>query len=401
MISAAFLFQFGTGPIRGFAMTLSLGLLSNLFTSIFVSKTLFELELSRADVRRRRSASETSTAIMHIFTQPEFQLRPLAVARASRSRGSSSLAGAGHHLARKGMPLGVEFSGGTIVIVQVRPAGADNQQVRDALDRAMPGGGQNAIVQQLRRSVAHQVMIRVPHVGAESGGDLSKTADAVVSRAAAGATSATSRSPGARSSARPSASSSTRQGTLATVLALGGILLYIAFRFQFSFAVGAVVATIHDLLITLAFLAFFRYDLTLERHRGAADDHRLFGQRHDRHLRPRPREHARDAARQHSPDIVNAVGQPDARPHDDHRRHDAARRSLALFFFGGEVLQGFAFTMIVGIITGTYSSVFIAAAIVVIWQGHAKRPRQAVDVRSGGRCRPPPRRASRGRRRAS
>ena len=47
LISAAFLFQFGTGPIRGFATTLTFGLLTNLFTSIFVSKTLFELELSR------------------------------------------------------------------------------------------------------------------------------------------------------------------------------------------------------------------------------------------------------------------------------------------------------------------------------------------------------------------
>ena len=46
LISAAFLFNFGTGPIRGFATTLALGLASNLFTSIFVSKTLFELELS-------------------------------------------------------------------------------------------------------------------------------------------------------------------------------------------------------------------------------------------------------------------------------------------------------------------------------------------------------------------
>ena len=50
LISAAFLFQFGTGPIRGFAMTLSIGLLSNLFTSVFVSKTLFELVLSRRQV---------------------------------------------------------------------------------------------------------------------------------------------------------------------------------------------------------------------------------------------------------------------------------------------------------------------------------------------------------------
>ena len=62
--------------------------------------------------------------------------------------------------------------------------------------------------------------------------------------------------------------------------------------------------------------------------------------------------------------------------------------ALALFFFGGEVLHGFAFTMIVGIITGTYSSVFIAAAIAVIWQGRkpvktapaaAQAPAPAVD----------------------
>jgi preprotein translocase subunit SecD len=47
LIAAAFLFQFGTGPIRGFAMTLTIGLLTNLFTSIFVSKTLFEVALSK------------------------------------------------------------------------------------------------------------------------------------------------------------------------------------------------------------------------------------------------------------------------------------------------------------------------------------------------------------------
>jgi preprotein translocase subunit SecD len=49
LIAAAFLFQFGTGPIRGFATTLSIGLLTNLFTSIFVSRTLFEMALSRRE----------------------------------------------------------------------------------------------------------------------------------------------------------------------------------------------------------------------------------------------------------------------------------------------------------------------------------------------------------------
>ena len=58
------------------------------------------------------------------------------------------------------------------------------------------------------------------------------------------------RTDGARASGRRSSS-------------LGGILLYITFRYQFSFAIGAIIATIHDLLVTLSFLAFFRYDMTL------------------------------------------------------------------------------------------------------------------------------------------
>ena len=55
LVAAAFLFQFGTGPIRGFATTLTIGLLTNLFTSIFVSKTLFELALSRQPGTHRLS----------------------------------------------------------------------------------------------------------------------------------------------------------------------------------------------------------------------------------------------------------------------------------------------------------------------------------------------------------
>ena len=54
LIAAAFLFQFGTGPIRGFAMTLTIGLLSNLFTAVFVSRTLFELVLGAPPAGRRR-----------------------------------------------------------------------------------------------------------------------------------------------------------------------------------------------------------------------------------------------------------------------------------------------------------------------------------------------------------
>ena len=66
---------------------------------------------------------------------------------------------------------------------------------------------------------------------------------------------------------------------------------------------------------------------------------------------------------------------------------------LALFYFGGEVLHGFAFTMLIGVITGTYSSVFIAAAIVLIWQGR-KPMRPAAAAPAASARRPGRRRAS-------
>ena len=73
--------------------------------------------------------------------------------------------------------------------------------------------------------------------------------------------------------------------------------------------------------------------------------------------------------------------------------------ALALFVFGGEVLHGFAFTMIVGIVTGTYSSVFIAAAIAVIWQSWGKQGKMAAAAPAASE--PPSKTRKPGRRRAS
>src|SRR6266851_8798211 len=79
----------------------------------------------------------------------------------------------------KGMPKGVEFSGGTIVILKFEQP-PDLDKIRTAL----PGGGANAVVQQYGDPSAKQVMIRVHSAGAESGGSLSATADAVVAQLA-------------------------------------------------------------------------------------------------------------------------------------------------------------------------------------------------------------------------
>jgi preprotein translocase subunit SecF len=297
---------------------------------------------------------------------------------------------------QKGIPLGVEFSGGSIVIVKFDQPPPDNQRIRDAIGAAVPGAGQNSIINTYGDPALHQVMIRVPMVGEESGTNLSKTADAVI--AALGKANLGKFDPVGREIVGPVVGKQlTRQGTLATVLALAGILIYVAIRFQLSFAVGAVVATVHDLLVTFAFLAFFRYDLSLNviaalltiTGYSVNDTIVIFD---------RVRENLRGMRRDNIEHVVNvAVNQTLGRT--VLTAGTTLFSVLALFFFGGEVLHGFAFTMLVGVIVGTYSSVFIAAAIVIIWQGFAKRPGRLATTPAAG---PTPAKARRpARRRAS
>ena len=178
-----------------------------------------------------------------------------------------------------------------------------------------------------------------------------------------------------------------------TVLSLIGILFYLAFRFQFSFGVGAVVATIHDLLITLAFLAFFRYDMTLNVI-AAILTMTGFSTNDTIVIFDRIRENLRSMRRDSMDHVINAsINQTLSRTMIT--SGTALLTALALFFFGGEVLHGFAFTMVVGIITGTYSSVFIAAAIVSLWRGTAP------DARRARTPRPPPARRRRSSRSAN
>src|SRR5262245_20055276 len=298
----------------------------------------------------------------------------------------------------KGLPLGIEFSGGTIVIVQFDQQPPDPSVMRNALERAMPGEGQNAIIQRYGQESARQYMIRVPDVGAEAGAGLSEKADRGLAALKAG--NIGSFTPAGREIVGPAVGQDLRsKGKWAMILSLLGILLYIAFRFQFSFAVGAVVATIHDLLVTFAFLAFFRYDLSLNIIAGILivtgystnDTIVLFAPVH---------ENIRGMRRDNLYDVVNkAVNQTLGRTIIT--AGTALLSAVALFLFGGEVLHGFAFTMIVGIVTGTYSSVFIAAAIAVIWQTWAKKPGKLATSAPAASAPPTPKTRKPGRRRAS
>jgi len=272
-----------------------------------------------------------------------------------------------------GLPRGVEFSGGTIVIVKFDTA-PSVQQVRDGLSHHQGlTAGQNIVVQRYGADAAREMLIRLPEVGQEQGGGLTKTADAVVT--ALGAANLGKFIVVGRQVVGPVVGKElTQKGILATVLSLGGLLAYIAFRFRFSFAVGAVVATVHDLLVTLAFLAFFQYDMTLNviaailTVTGYSTNDTIV-------IFDRVRENLKNSRRDTILETVNtAINQTLNRT--ILTAGTTLLSAVSLFLFGGEVLKGFAFTMIVGVITGTYSSVFIAAAIVTFWpvKGAARLP---------------------------
>jgi preprotein translocase subunit SecF len=289
----------------------------------------------------------------------------------------------------KGLPLGVDFAGGSIVIVKFQAA-TSVEKVRGAISTMPNGVGNDAVVQEYGNPSEHMVLVRVAQTAAQSGQNLSQDADAVVA-ALKQANIGTLEVVGTEIVGPVVGEQLKKQGLLATVFALTGILVYIALRFQVSFAVGAIAATLHDLLICLAFLAFFRYDMTLNVIAGLLtitgysvnDTIVIFD---------RVRENMRSMRRDNLANIVNvAVNQTLGRTIIT--AGTTLLSVIALYLFGGEVLEGFAFTMLVGIISGTYSTIFIAAAIAIMWQG--RKPIKGQVVAASPETRKP------GRRRAS
>ena len=297
------------------------------------------------------------------------------------------LAGA-FNVYRTGLQLGVDFAGGTIVILKF-DQNPPVERVRTALAQ-LPAGG-DAIVQQYGDPANRDVLIRVRRTGEESAGNLSREADAVIA-AVRQASLGNFIVVGTEIVGPVVGEQLKRQGLMATVLALGGILAYIALRFQFSFAIGAIAATLHDLLVCLAFLSFFKYDLTLNVIAGLLtitgysvnDTIVIFD---------RIRENMRGMRRDHLTNIVNvAVNQTLGRTIIT--AGTTLLSVIALYLFGGEVLNGFAFTMLVGIISGTYSTVFIASSIAIMFQGRKLMKGQVAPAAAEAPRKPGRRRAS-------
>jgi preprotein translocase subunit SecF len=283
----------------------------------------------------------------------------------------------------RGLKKGVDFEGGTAVTLQFNET-PDFGRIRAALSN-------DAVVQRYGPADKNQVLVRVKRTGQEAGGELSREAEAIVQTLKAANVGSFNETPVKTEIVGPVVGQQLRrQGIMATLLAMGGILAYIALRFQFSFAVGAVVATLHDLLICLAFLAFFNYDMTLNVVAGLLtitgysvnDTIVIFD---------RVRENLRSMRRDNLATVVNtAVNQTLSRTIIT--AGTTLLSVIALYLFGGEVLKGFAFTMLVGIISGTYSTIFIAASLAIVFQG--SRPTKGQTAPAATTQRPSRRRAS-------
>lgn len=280
------------------------------------------------------------------------------------------LAGVGY-MATQGVRSGVEFSGGTQLILKFEQ-GPQLDKIRDAVEKVSPG----AVIQTYDEPAKNQVLVRV---GSVEGRD--EALDATANRIRQAVEAAYPGNPLRESSTEivgPVVGAELRQKAIwLTVLGLFAQLLYIGFRFNGAvWGSAAAIASLHDVLVTLALLAFFRFELTLNVIAALLtlvgysvnDTIVIFDRaRENLHLRKK------DSLAQ----LLNhSLNQTLTRT--IYSNGTTFLSVLALLIWGGEVLRGFAFTMVVGVLVGTYSTVFIASPIVVWWrEGRSARAAKA------------------------
>lgn len=272
--------------------------------------------------------------------------------------------------------LGVDFQGGTVVTTKFRQKpGADD--IRSALQSI----GINEAVIQDSTDKTDEVLIKVPNQGAraecpgtdEAGRCLVKKAlDTSVGKEAEGPTQLDQDETAAykivgTDAVGPVAGAQLRnQAVIATLLGMVGILLFIAFRYDWTYAAGAVIAVFHDVLVTLAFFTVFQWEVSLTVLAAlltlvgfSVNDSIVIFDR----IRENLTLHRDKSLYELTNDSINQTMSRTIVTNGL-----VFLSVLALVLFGGEVLRGFSLALFVGSITGTYSTIAIASPIAIWWQ---------------------------------
>jgi SecD/SecF fusion protein len=359
ILAAALLFFFATGPVRGFGITLSIGVLASMFTCLVLSRVLLELLMSRRVVRDHPDASGLageSRVRRWLMRREPFLLR-----RHRRWLAASGLAVviAASGLAVKGLNFGVEFTGGSLVEYATnRPVDAETARkvvAAAGLPRAVVqiSDGKHVLVRDA--GLNNNTKAGIEKGLADAGGATTKVRDEFVG---------------------PSLGDELkRKAVIALGLALVAQMIYLAIRFRWTFGTAAVTAMAHDVVLLLGLFAwlgkpidgvFVAALLTVIGY--SVNDSVVVFDR-IRELLPQRRkqpfkETANLACLQTLPRTINTgIG--------------AMFILAALTLFGGSSLTDFALALLVGIGVGTYSSVFTATPLAIELDGRYPDPRRA------------------------
>ena len=266
-----------------------------------------------------------------------------------------------------GLNLGIDFRGGTLIEVQSKAGPADLAKMRSTL------GGLNLGDVQLQQFGAQtDVLIRI---GQQPGGDEAQRAAIAKVRDALGDEVEYRRVEvvGPRVSGELLS-----YGTIGIMFAIGGILLYLWFRFEWQFALGAMIANVHDIVLTLGFMSISQVDFDLT---SIAALLTILGYSLNDTvvIYDRIREMLRRYKKMPMPELLNvSINATLSRSIITHVT--VAMSLLALLLFGGQAIHSFTATMMFGVVlVGTYTSVFIASPILIYLGVGTSRMRASDD----------------------
>jgi SecD/SecF fusion protein len=350
LITALALFLFGTGPIKGFAVTLSLGIIFNLFTALFCSRLVFDLFTAKRII--------TNLKFLQFSKKPNIDFMKVRTITFSIS-GVLVLIGfiAFFQIARGSANLGVDFSGGSLLQYKaVQPF--TMADVRSVFTR---NGMEGVNLQEVENE--NRLIIKVKKSEAVVA-NLSDQVNEIFDREMAD----TGFMLESQSEIGSSVSAVLRNKAIQAIfISLAGVIIYLAFRFDISFGLAAAAATFHDVLVVLGICWLFNVEITLLivtalltlAGYSLNDSVVVFD-------RIRENMKKMEKFRLSSQVINQSINQVISRTIVTSLT--SAMVLLSLFLFGGSVIRDFSFALLMGVLIGTYSSIFIASPLLTFWK---------------------------------
>jgi len=363
LISSVILIVMGTGPVQGFGMTLTIGVTVSMFTALIATRVFFDWLLSKDLLKNLKMLHLVRGSSIDFlkYAKPAFVASWLLI-----------VIGISYGFYRGRDVMGVEFAGGNTITMNFAKK-VEVDQLRASVGRAGVGDAMIAYQTDIANNTVNlSVTTRAFESGktpeAASGVD---PAEKVVAQIKKDFPDAGFQVAGIDRVGPTVGVEIRTKAIYAALLAMFGILVYVAFRYEFSFAVGAVVAIVHDILMTTGwyFLAGREMNATTV---AALLTIIGFSINDTIVIFDRIREDLRLGIRGSFREIINqALNKTLSRTIIT--SGTVFLSTIALYIFGGQVINDFAFTFLVGIITGTYSSIYIASAL-VLWWHKGQRP---------------------------